>query len=247
MIAIFIGKFLAHAPVRIDWDGEQTRDYVYVSDVAQANLAALDRGSGDALVIGTGVKTSVNQIYRALVRISGFEAPVEHAPQRPGDARDAQFDASPARVQLGWSPSISLDDGIRATLRVFRAASAGRIGRGGALSGDGGRIASRPGKLEKVAVLAEYFRSLGDADLLAAARFFTGTPFAARDRRTLFGRRHDRDRRAPSLGLRRCRSFTQLPRLRRPRGGARPARTGAAHRDALYRSADARFARRVLR
>jgi UDP-glucose 4-epimerase len=119
VIAIFIGKFLAHAPVRIDWDGEQTRDYVYVSDVAQANLAALDRGSGDALVIGTGVKTSVNQIYRALVRISGFEAPVEHAPQRPGDARDAQFDASPARVQLGWSPSISLDDGIRATYEYF--------------------------------------------------------------------------------------------------------------------------------
>jgi len=119
VIAIFIGKFLARAPVRIDWDGEQTRDYVYVSDVAQANLAALDRGSGDALVIGTGVKTSVNQIYRALVRISGFEAPVEHAPQRPGDARDAQFDASPARVQLGWSPSISLDDGIRATYEYF--------------------------------------------------------------------------------------------------------------------------------
>lgn len=119
VISIFIGKFLARAPVRIDWDGEQTRDYVFVSDVAKANLAALERGSGEAYVIGTGVKTSVNEIYRALVRISGFEAPVERAPQRPGDARDAQFDASLARAQLGWSPTVSLDEGIRATYDYF--------------------------------------------------------------------------------------------------------------------------------
>jgi UDP-glucose 4-epimerase len=119
VISIFIGKFLARQPVRIDWDGEQTRDYVFVTDVARANLAALERGSGEAYVIGTGVKTSVNQIYRALVSISGFEAPVEHAPRRPGDARDAQFDAARARAQLDWNPSASLDAGIRATYDYF--------------------------------------------------------------------------------------------------------------------------------
>jgi UDP-glucose 4-epimerase len=119
VISIFIGKFLAHQPVRIDWDGEQTRDYVFVADVARANLAALDRGSGEAYVIGTGNKTSVNEIYRALVRISGYEAPIERASQRPGDARDAQFDSARARAQLGWSPSTALADGIRETYEYF--------------------------------------------------------------------------------------------------------------------------------
>jgi UDP-glucose 4-epimerase len=121
VIAIFIGRFLARQAVRIDWDGEQTRDYVYAGDVARANLAALDRGSGGCYVIGTGVKTSVNAIYRALVEISGFEAPVTNAPRRPGDARDAQFDASRARKDLGWSATTKLIDGMRATFEYFKA------------------------------------------------------------------------------------------------------------------------------
>jgi UDP-glucose 4-epimerase len=119
VISIFIGKFLAREPVRIDWDGDQTRDYVYVEDVARANIAALDRASGEALVIGTGVRTSVNDIYRRLVEITGFEAPVQHAPPREGDARDAQFDASGAREALGWTPHVSLADGIAATYDYF--------------------------------------------------------------------------------------------------------------------------------
>jgi UDP-glucose 4-epimerase len=119
VISIFIGKFLARQGVRIDWDGDQTRDYVYVADVARANLAALDRGSGRSYVIGTGIRTSVNDIYRALVEISGFEAPIEHASRRPGDPRDAQFDASRARAELDWTPSTSLADGIKATYEYF--------------------------------------------------------------------------------------------------------------------------------
>lgn len=119
VISIFIGKFLARQPVRIDWDGEQTRDYVFVTDVARANLAALERGSGEAYVIGTGVKTSVNDIYRTLAKISGFEAPIQRAPARPGDARDAQFDSARARSELHWLPSTPLDDGIRATYDYF--------------------------------------------------------------------------------------------------------------------------------
>jgi UDP-glucose 4-epimerase len=124
VISIFIGKFLAREPVRIDWDGEQTRDYVFVEDVAQVNLAALERGSGGCYVIGTGVRTSVNQIYQRLVELTGFEAPVERGPQRPGDARDAQFDASRARLELGWTPAIALPDGIRATYEYFERWSA---------------------------------------------------------------------------------------------------------------------------
>ncbi len=120
VIAIFIGRFIARQGVRIDWDGEQTRDYVFVGDVARANLAALERGSGDCYVIGTGVPTSVNAIYRALVGVSGFEAPIERAPRRPGDARDAQFDASKAAAELGWMATTTLDQGVSETYAYFQ-------------------------------------------------------------------------------------------------------------------------------
>jgi UDP-glucose 4-epimerase len=120
VIAIFCAKFLKHEGIRIDSDGEQTRDYVYVADVARGNVSALERGSGNCYVIGTGVKTSVNAIYRALVDVSGFEAPITHAPRRPGDPRDAQFDATRAREDLDWSPSTRFVDGLRATYEYFQ-------------------------------------------------------------------------------------------------------------------------------
>jgi len=120
VISIFIGKFLQRQGIRIDWDGEQTRDYVYVKDIAALNVQALERGSGSCFAIGTGKKTSVNEIYAALCRITGFTAPVEHAPKRPGDCRDAQIDASLARRELGWAASTPLLDGMRETVEYFK-------------------------------------------------------------------------------------------------------------------------------
>jgi UDP-glucose 4-epimerase len=127
VIAIFAGKFIAKSPVRIDWDGEQTRDYVYVGDVARANVLALERGSGGAYVIGTGVRTSVNALYETFVEITGFEAPVERAPKRPGDVRDAQFNAALAKRELGWQPEVALLDGMRTTYEYFRDRSTSRV------------------------------------------------------------------------------------------------------------------------
>jgi len=120
VIAIFLGKFLQQQGIRIDWDGEQTRDYVYVGDVVRANVAALTKGPGEIYAIGTGKKTSVNQIYRALVEVTGFEAPVTHAPRRPGDAREVYFNPGKAKKDLGWKADVSLVDGMRATYEYFR-------------------------------------------------------------------------------------------------------------------------------
>jgi UDP-glucose 4-epimerase len=120
VIAIFMGAFLRNQAVRIDSDGEQTRDYVYAGDVARANLLALERGGGECYAIGTGVKTSVNQLYKNLVAISGFEAPVTRAPKRVGDATDAQFDSSRATAELGWAPETKLEDGMRKTYEYFK-------------------------------------------------------------------------------------------------------------------------------
>jgi len=120
VISIFIGRFLARQGIKITWDGEQTRDYVYVGDVAKANARALTRGSGTCYCIGTGKKTSVNEIYRALVEVTGFEAPVERLERRAGDVRDAQFDSSLAARELDWHAETSLLDGMRETVSYFR-------------------------------------------------------------------------------------------------------------------------------
>jgi UDP-glucose 4-epimerase len=119
VIAIFIAKFLKKQGIRLDWDGEQTRDYVYAKDIAQLNIAALDRGGGGCYCIGANKRTSVNDIYRMLVEISGFDAPVTHGPKRAGDCRDAQFDASLAKTELGWAAQTKLLDGMRETFEWF--------------------------------------------------------------------------------------------------------------------------------
>jgi UDP-glucose 4-epimerase len=120
VIAIFINKFLGGQSVRIDSDGEQTRDYVYVGDVVQANVDALDRGSAGCYVIGTNRRTSVNAIYRELVAIMGVEPPIERAPKRRGDVRDAQFDPGLAVRELGWHPRTELREGLMKTVDYFR-------------------------------------------------------------------------------------------------------------------------------
>jgi UDP-glucose 4-epimerase len=127
VIAIFAGRFLARKGVRIDWDGEQTRDYVYVEDIARCNVLAIERGSGGCYAIGTGKRTSVNQLYATFVEITGFQAPIEHAPKRPGDVRDAQFSFELARQELGWEPQTALPEGMRKTYEYFRQRFAARV------------------------------------------------------------------------------------------------------------------------
>lgn len=121
VIAIFINRFLAKQGVRIDWDGEQTRDYVYVGDVVRANIAALTKGLGEVFVIGTGKKTSVNQIHAVLAQITAFDAPITRAEKRAGDAREVYFNPAKAARDLGWKAEVPLVVGMRKTVEYFRA------------------------------------------------------------------------------------------------------------------------------
>ena len=121
VISIFIGRFLAKQGIKIYWDGEQTRDYIYAGDVAKANIQALSRGSGQCYCIGTGRKTSVNEIYRALIEVTGIDVPVEYLEKRAGDVRDAQFDSALAERELDWRVETSLVEGMRKTVDYFRA------------------------------------------------------------------------------------------------------------------------------
>jgi UDP-glucose 4-epimerase len=120
VIAIFAKRFLNHEAVRIDWDGEQQKDYVYVGDVARANLIALDSGDNDIFCIGTGKGTSVNEIYRALEEIIGYSPEIVKAPKRPGDIHLAYFNCSKAARVLGWKAEVDLQEGIKATVDFFR-------------------------------------------------------------------------------------------------------------------------------
>jgi len=121
VIAIFCGKLLAGEPPTIFGNGEQTRDYVYVSDVVRANLAAVETHATGAFNVGLGVQTSVVQLVDALREISdadGFEP--EFAPPRLGEVQHIAIDPSRSRGELGWEPQITLRDGLERTLGSLR-------------------------------------------------------------------------------------------------------------------------------
>jgi UDP-glucose 4-epimerase len=119
--AIFIGLMLDGKHARIFGDGNQQRDYLYVGDVVQANVLALDRAGGDTLNIGTGVGTSVNDIVRELNVILEAHLDPIHEPARPGEVQRIYLDATRARQVLGWEPRVSFHDGLRKTVDWFRA------------------------------------------------------------------------------------------------------------------------------
>lgn len=125
VVAIFCGKILDGKPVTIFGDGRQTRDYVYVGDVARANLAALGaKASGIALNVGTGVETDVNHLYRALADVAGEARPPEYAPARPGEQMRSAISPARAARELGWSPQTKLADGLAETFSYFRTSRA---------------------------------------------------------------------------------------------------------------------------
>jgi UDP-glucose 4-epimerase len=121
VVAIFAGRLLAGEPCTINGDGTQTRDYVFVGDVARANLLAAERRHDGALNVGTGVETDVNRLYRVLADAAGVAAAPRHGPGKPGEQRRSCIDPSAAGPALGWRPEVGIEDGLRRTLEWFRA------------------------------------------------------------------------------------------------------------------------------
>ena len=121
VVAIFSGKMLRGEPVTINGDGLQTRDYVYVGDVARANVLALEKAVTGPLNIGTAVETDVNTLARMLKEITGSRSEVRHGPAKSGEQRRSVIDSRRAATELGWRPEVSLMDGLRQTVDWFRA------------------------------------------------------------------------------------------------------------------------------
>jgi UDP-glucose 4-epimerase len=122
VIAIFAGRALQGQSIRVDWDGEQQKDYVFVGDIARANAMALTHGHNEIFNIGTGVGTSVNSLHKAIALAVGRPIQVVSAPKRPGDVRMCVFAVDKARETLGWEPSTRLADGIKKTVDYFKTA-----------------------------------------------------------------------------------------------------------------------------
>jgi UDP-glucose 4-epimerase len=120
VVAIFCGNLAAQRRSTINGSGEQTRDYVYVGDVARANVLALENGAPNgAYNIGTGIETSVNELYERMCRLSGSDVPPKHGPQMPGEQARSSVDPSKAARLLEWHPAVELDKGLKETLHFF--------------------------------------------------------------------------------------------------------------------------------
>jgi UDP-glucose 4-epimerase len=128
VVAIFCNRILDGRPMTTFGDGTQTRDYVFVKDVARANLAAATRelppiGPLDArgYNIGTSIETSVNDLAAALNRASGSPVPIDRAPARAGELQRSALRIDKAARELGWKPQVSLDEGLAETFAYFAA------------------------------------------------------------------------------------------------------------------------------
>jgi len=121
VVAIFTGQMLHRDKVVINGDGEQTRDFVYVGDCAEANLLALETEHESGIFnLGSGIGSSVNQIYQILKDITVYDKDEIHGPAKLGETRAIYLDASKARAILGWKPKVELREGLERTVEYFR-------------------------------------------------------------------------------------------------------------------------------
>ncbi|MCS7153479.1 MAG: NAD-dependent epimerase/dehydratase family protein [Bacteroidia bacterium] len=123
VIAIFSYRLLTGQPVYIYGDGEQTRDFIYVEDVVSAFLSVLgmpQRTYGQVFNVGTGVQTSVNQLYRLIAAAVGVEQEPTYLPPKVGELRRNALSAAKLHAATGWQPRYTLTEGVQRTVESFR-------------------------------------------------------------------------------------------------------------------------------
>jgi UDP-glucose 4-epimerase len=133
VISRFIDAILSRRSPVIHGDGEQTRDFTFVENVAQANWAACHcrKGLGSAYNIGCASRTSVNKLWATMATLAGVEMEPVYETERPGDVRHSQADVTRAKQVLGLDPQIGLTEGLELTLRFH-----GALGRRESVGGD---------------------------------------------------------------------------------------------------------------
>ena len=120
VVAIFIQKMLNNEQPVINGNGRQTRDFVFVDDVVEANLAMLGQETQGTYNVGTGVETSINDLFRILVQHTGSTCKEVHGPAKKGEQARSVIDNAKLRHELSWEPKADLSDGLKKTVEYFR-------------------------------------------------------------------------------------------------------------------------------
>ena len=119
VVAIFAERLLAGSDAVINGDGTQTRDYIFVDDVVDANLRAAETAALGAFNIGTGRRCDVNELHAHIARAAGVERAPQHATAKPGEQRTSCLDVTRAAELLDWRPRVPLEEGISRTVDWF--------------------------------------------------------------------------------------------------------------------------------
>ncbi len=120
VVAIFTDKMLKGVLPLINGDGKQTRDYVYVGDVVQANVLALNAAGPVIYNIGTSVETNVNYIFDKVNQYAGTGFKENHGPAKKGEQKRSVLSFEKIKIDLGWNPRINMDEGLKRTIEYFK-------------------------------------------------------------------------------------------------------------------------------
>jgi UDP-glucose 4-epimerase len=120
VVAIFIQKMLNNEQAVINGNGRQTRDFVFVDDVVEANLAMMGQETQGTYNVGTGVETSINDLFRILIQHTGSTCKEIHGPAKKGEQARSVIDNTKLRHEVSWEPRADLSDGLKKTVEYFR-------------------------------------------------------------------------------------------------------------------------------
>jgi UDP-glucose 4-epimerase len=120
VVSIFIQKLLNNEQAVINGNGRQTRDFVFVDDVVEANLAMMGQETQGTYNVGTGVETSINDLFRILIQHTGSTCKEVHGPAKKGEQARSVIDSAKLRHELSWEPKTSLSEGLKKTVEYFR-------------------------------------------------------------------------------------------------------------------------------
>ncbi|MEC4890731.1 MAG: NAD-dependent epimerase/dehydratase family protein [Nitrospira sp.] len=120
VVAIFIQKILNNEQPIINGNGRQTRDFVFVDDVVEANLAVMGQQIKGVYNVGTGVETSINELFRMVADYTGASSKEVHGPAKKGEQQRSLVDSSKIRQELGWEVKVDLAEGLKRTVAYFR-------------------------------------------------------------------------------------------------------------------------------
>ena len=120
VISIFCDKMLKKEQVTINGDGEQTRDFVYVGDVVEAALLAMEKEKSGVYNIAAGIETNINEIFRKIKELTNFNCQEIHGPAKLGEQKRSCLDYSKARKELNWQPKYDLEQGLKEIIKWFK-------------------------------------------------------------------------------------------------------------------------------